>query len=404
MCKAAIVTGATGFLGSHLVAEILGKEADLTVICLARPKAGESAWERVLQAVRTAYRDRNGHDEPAEWARRVIVIEHDLTADELRPIGVASVAGRVFQIDEFWHCAAAVEFTGERGGAVWRANVDGLRNALAIANRFGARVFNHVSTAYVAGKLLGRIGEAVDKGPRAYNNIYEESKHLGEHFVIRDCRLSGMNYRIFRPSIVIGHSRTRRASSGAGLYQAVDRFDAFARGMRGKSPGYCQNQTLKVRINREATINLIPVDIAVAEMFDLAALGARTFDEVFHITSESPVGVQDAVRLTLELVGVKRFEVVGPEADLNLVDRMFNRSLKFFAPYFGQRKIFERNNVARHGVDRHQLGYLMDLERLRGFIGHHLATRRVAPLEAEVGGFTPGLGISTVLIPEMMIS
>jgi nucleoside-diphosphate-sugar epimerase len=404
MCKAAIVTGATGFLGSHLVAGMLSEDADVTVICLARPKEGHTAWERVVHAVRRAYRDRNGHDEPAGWAERVIVFDHDLGAEGVRPEGVADVARRVFEIGEFWHCAAAVEFTGERGGTVWRANVDGLRNALAIADKFGARVFNHVSTAYVAGKLTGRIAETLDPSPRAYNNIYEESKHVGEHYVARHCRLSKMNLRIFRPSIIIGHSRTRCTSSDAGLYQAVDQFAAFARVMRAKSPGYFQSRTLKVQLDRDGTLNMIPVDIAVAEMLDLATLGARTFGQVFHIISESPLSAHDAVRLTLEMVGVDRVEVVGPGADLNFADRMFNRSLKFYVPYFGQRKIFERSHVARHGVDCHQLGYLMDLDRLRSFIDHHLAMRRPAPVNAEVTLFASGLGVGNVLIPEMMIS
>jgi thioester reductase-like protein len=265
MNQATIVTGATDFLGSHLVAGILDGDADVTVICLARPNAGHSAQERVLQAVGRAYHDRNEHDGPIRWDERVVVIEHDLGEDELRPFGVADVAGRVFQIYEFWHCAAAIEFTGERGGTVWRANVDGLRNALTIANLFSARVFNHISTACVAGTLSRRIADAVDASPRACNNIDEESKHLGEDMVVQHCRMCNMNYRIFRPSIII------------------------------------------------------PVDIAVAEMLDLATLGARTFGQVFHITSESPVSAHDAVRLTLEMRGVDRAEVVGPDTDLNSV-------------------------------------------------------------------------------------
>ena len=196
MCKAAVVTGATGFLGSQLVAGILGENADVIVICLARPKDGYTAWERVVRAVARAYRDRNGHDEPAGWAERVIVVEHDLGSDGVRPAGVTDVAGRVFEIGEFWHCAAAVEFAGERGGHVWRANVDGLRNALAIADKFGARVFNHISTAYVAGKLTCRIAETLDSSPRSYININEESKHVGEHYVARHRRLSKMTESI----------------------------------------------------------------------------------------------------------------------------------------------------------------------------------------------------------------
>jgi hypothetical protein len=154
-----------------------------------------------------------------------------------------------------------------------------------------------------------------------------------------------------------------------------------------------------MRLDSEGTLDMIPVDIAVAEMLDLAAVGTRTFGQFFHITSDSPVGAHDVVRLAREMVGVERVKVVGPDADFNFADRMFNRSLKFYAPYFGQRKIFERTRI-----DRHQVGYLMDLDRLRGFIGHHLATRRVAPVEARVGGFGLGLGISNVSLPEMMLA
>jgi thioester reductase-like protein len=99
MNQATIVTGATDFLGSHLVARILNADADVTVICLSCPSTGRTAHERVLQAVGRAYLDRNEHDEPSRWADRVVVIEHDLGENDLRPEGVADVASRVFQIN-----------------------------------------------------------------------------------------------------------------------------------------------------------------------------------------------------------------------------------------------------------------------------------------------------------------
>jgi hypothetical protein len=159
-----------------------------------------------------------------------------------------------------------------------------------------------------------------------------------------------------------------------------------------------------VQIDRDGTVNLIPVDIAVAEMLELSGLGASTLGQVFHITSESPVGVHDAIRITLDLLDVERFEAVGPEAKLSVADRMFNRSLKFYAPYFGQRKIFERNNVARHGADHHQLGYLLDLEPLREFVGHHLSKRRPARVDGVLGAVAPRFGFDTLLIPELALS
>jgi nucleoside-diphosphate-sugar epimerase len=403
MRDAAVVTGATGFVGSHLAAGILGGDADVIVICLARHKGGRSARERTLEAIRGAFSDGEGHEEPEGWTRRVIVIDHDLCAGGSGVCRIAAHSGRSFRVGAFWHCAASVEFTGQRGGTVWRANVDGLRGAVLLAEEFGSMVFNHVSTAYVAGRLTGRIAEVVDPRPRAYNNIYEESKHLCEYIVAKHCGASTMGYRIFRPSIVIGHSRTHRSSGGAGLYQAVDCVDRFARAMRARSSDVFRGRTLKVQVDREGTLDLMPVDVAVAEMLDLAALGSRTLGQVFHVTSESPVRACDVFGTTLELIGIDRFEVVGPEADLDYADRMFNRSLKSYAAYFGRPKIFERDNVARYGVDRHQRGYLLDVGRLRQFIGHHLAARRPATVQTNVGVGAPVLEIGRFSAPEVTV-
>lgn len=171
--------------------------------------------------------------------------------------------------------------------------------------------------------------------------------------------------------------------------------------MRGPSERF-QGRTLKVQLDRGGTLNLIPVDLAVAEMIDLSALGEPTLDEVFHLTSESPVGVHDAIGVALELVGINRFDVVRPAVELDHADRVFNRSLKYHAPYFGQRKIFERANVARFDVDRHQLGYPMDVGRLRPFIGHNLVAKRLEILESKVDFASPEFNVSPFVTPELV--
>jgi len=211
MRDAAEVTGATGFVGCHLAAGILRRDPDVIVICPARDKQGQSARTRTLESIRRAYSDGHRQEVPAGWAGRVIVIDLELCEgiDDVKAF--AAQARRSFRTREFLHCAASVEFTGERGGSVWRANVDGLQNALRLAEAFASRVFNHISTAYVAGQRTGRIVETIDHRPRAYNSIYEESKHLCEQTVAEHCGGSAMRHRIFRPSIVIGHSRTYRS-------------------------------------------------------------------------------------------------------------------------------------------------------------------------------------------------
>ena len=251
----------------------------------------------------------------------------------------------------------------------------GFEGAVRLAEAFGTRAFNHVSTAYVAGRMTGRVAEAVDPRPRSYNNVYEQSKHLCESIVAEHCGArdgipdlpAEHRDRTFADASLVGR---RGLVPGGGLRGAIRPGDA------GEVIGRRSRPDAQGAVRPRGQLNLIPVNIAIAEMLDLAALGERTLGEVFHVTSESPIGVRDVIGTTLELVGIERFEVVGPGTELDYPDRMFYRSLKFFAPNFGRRKIFERNNVARSRRDRHQLGYLLDVGRLREFIGHHLAKRR----------------------------
>src|SRR5437868_4265575 len=55
-----LVTGATGFLGSHLALQFLKGSDHDAVVCLARRSREQSACERVLQALRNAEHDAGG--------------------------------------------------------------------------------------------------------------------------------------------------------------------------------------------------------------------------------------------------------------------------------------------------------------------------------------------------------
>ncbi len=386
MSQAVIVTGATGFLGSHLVASILENFAEMPVICLSRSKSGRSAEERVVDGVRQAFDHRGTARTPVRWSDRLIVAEDDPIS--MGPLGNGDLLRltRGHRVEEFWHCAASVEFSGSHGGKVWQTNVDGLQNALEVAGQLGVSTFNHVSTAYVAGKMTGRIMETRGQRPPGYNNIYEESKHLGEDLVAHYCRANRMGYRIFRPSIVVGHSRTFQTSSSTGFYHFVDLTKGFYERMVTRDAGFFDRHKLKIQVHREGVLNLIPVDIAVAEMIDLCAAGVRTLSQVFHITSETPVSFCDMFQTVLSAVGIKSFELVGPEADLTTADRIYNRGLMFYMPYLNNRKIFDRSNVAMHGVDHHQVGFVLDVNRLQKFVRHYLEAQEEARLASGEDG------------------
>jgi nucleoside-diphosphate-sugar epimerase len=367
MRTAAGLTGVTGFLGSHFALQFLRDFPNEVLLCFARGKGGLDARRRVLDALRTAH-DNSGFAGRADrYFDRVVVAEDNLLSGD----GSAAMPAWdsiPFQITSFWHSAASVNFVESQRSVVWQTNVDGLRNALSLARRMNVSVFNHVSTAYVCGNAKGRILETDNRMPAGFNNIYEESKHYGEQMVREFCRNFGMSYRILRPSIIIGHSQTFNTSSSSGFYYCLDVLRQLHEKVSSRDPEYFQYQPFRVRMERNATLNLIPVDIVVSEMLDLHRAGYRTVDQTFHLTNECPASALDLLQMISHDLGIMQIESAGSDGELRPLDRLFNRQLEVFTPYLTQNKLFDRSNVARHGIDRHQMSYLLDMQRLKKFI------------------------------------
>ena len=193
MRSAVIVTGATGFLGSHLVLQWLKDFPDHAVVCLARRNRDASARERVLQALRNAERDTGAPGPLSRYTERLIVIEDNLLSRDpgSEPSALADLDG--LELEAFWHSAASVKFVETDTHEVWNTNVRGLQNALALADRLRVPIFNQISTAYSCGTMSGRILETTERSPAAFNNIYEESKHHGEQLVRGFCEAHRMH-------------------------------------------------------------------------------------------------------------------------------------------------------------------------------------------------------------------
>src|SRR5262245_41496639 len=137
--KNILVTGATGFLGSHLAARLLGQGHHVTA--LARGSKAASARSRVEQVLREV---------GVAQFDNLDVVEGDIA---LPGLGLNPAAKRqiVSATDEVWHCAASLSFEQEDREQIFRMNVDGTRHVLDLVKQTSSRRLQHVSTAYIAG-------------------------------------------------------------------------------------------------------------------------------------------------------------------------------------------------------------------------------------------------------------
>jgi nucleoside-diphosphate-sugar epimerase len=370
------ITGVTGFLGAYLAIDLLEGEPDLRLLLLGRSKGRELFRERAIDSLRDALKAAGKPESLDAYLPRLSFAELDLTSGSASEIDELSALMRTEYVTEFLHCAAAVLFR-DNGDRIWNTNVKGLEIALRLAADAKVSGFNFVSTAYSAGVLVGRISESLHRNTPGFNNLYEESKNFGELLVSDWSRCHAIPSRIFRPSIIVGDSRTHAGSTDVGFYTVVTLLRAFTAELERRDPGYFSRNALRLPVDPCATLNMIPVDIVSKEITGLVRLGSPTWDKIFHITNENPFGVADLFRFALPLLGISRV-VIGGEPS-NVVDQLFASRLKLFHGYFNGRKTFDRSNVQRHRQDHHQLGYLFDIGAAIRMAFSHLAQEPAKP-------------------------
>ena len=183
-----LFTGFPGFLGSELLPRVLARDPEARVVCLVQSKFAALARERA-----------------AAYGDRVTIEEGDITAPlTLKP-----------DVSVVYHLAAIYDLGVPRDVGM-RVNVDGTRNVLDFAERCSAHL-HYVSTCYVSGRYDGVFRETdLDVGQR-FNNFYEETKFLAEVEV----RKRGVAATIYRPSVVVGNSKTGATQKFDGPYFVV---------------------------------------------------------------------------------------------------------------------------------------------------------------------------------------
>ena len=185
------------------------------------------------------------------------------------------------------HLAAVYDLAVTRELAT-KVNVEGTRNVLAFlaeAPRFER--LHYVSTAYVCGTATGVFRESDLAVGQGFKNHYEETKYLAEVDVVG----SGLKASIYRPSIVVGDSRTGETGKFDGPYFTLSAMEKMP------SPG------LFLRVGSGKNLaNLVPVDFIVEA---LARLSARpeTGTRTYHLTDPRPLPVLDLEKLFARSLG-----------------------------------------------------------------------------------------------------
>jgi NAD(P)-dependent dehydrogenase (short-subunit alcohol dehydrogenase family)/thioester reductase-like protein len=187
------------------------------------------------------------------------------------------------KVKHFFHLAAIYDLAASAEAQIG-PNVDGTRHALECAEAIGAKTFHHTSSIAVAGLYSGVFREDMFAEAENLDHPYFRTKHEAEKVVREHCRIP---YRIYRPSMVIGHSKTGEIDKIDGPYY----FFTLIKKLRSLLPPWMP--TMGIEGGR---MNMVPVDY-VADAIDHIAHKPGLDGGCFHLTDPAPRRIGEVLNL-----------------------------------------------------------------------------------------------------------
>ncbi len=189
-----LLAGATGYLGIHVLRELLA-DPDRRIYCLVRPGKDQSAKEHFQNLLRYYFEE----DYEDLFDSRIFLIEGDAT--DPATLANASIPSQGITLI---NCAASVKHFA-RGNEIEQANLGIVQNLIDWCLNRGARLV-HISTESIFGhpsKGLPRKGLVYDEHMLYVGQVYEDnqyvrSKFLAERRIYESILEKGLNAKVLR--------------------------------------------------------------------------------------------------------------------------------------------------------------------------------------------------------------
>lgn len=262
-----LLTGATGFLGIHILAEYLKMETG-TVYCLVRGNDERDIVLRLKKLLQFYFKG----EYTEEIGRRIIPIRGDVAEDDLISWGIPKV-------DTVIHSAASVKHYGSYK-YFYDINVKGTVNAIAYAKQNSAKLI-HISTLSVSGdSLFDQYGfRPADEDKDFYetslfigqplDNVYIRSKFEAEKAVL-EAIAEGVDANIVRVGNLTNRYTDAMFQPNYDENAFVKRFKAVAK--LGILPDYLKN----------ITVDMLPVDCCANAILIIAKHYNKEYN-IFHV-------------------------------------------------------------------------------------------------------------------------
>ena len=309
-----LVTGGRGFLGKHIVSNLLKSGYEVRI--LARPNGDKGSGKR---------------------------LEHHVICGDIRDPEKVNKA--VDGMDKVIHLVSNFRKGGSDEKEAYTINVEGTENVLKACLKFDVKKLLHCSTIGVHGDV--QEIPADENTPFNPGDLYQETKLIAEKRVWKFYKETGLPISVIRPISMFGPGDLRMLK----LFRMINkgRFVIVGNGNALFQPAYIDD---------------------VVKGFMLCLNSDRATGEAFIIGGEEYVPLKELFRLIAEELGVKPPKVKIPMFPVNILAMLCEKMCAPFniEPPLHRRRVsfFKNNRAFKINKAKKKLGYLPEVSLREG--------------------------------------
>ncbi len=306
-----IITGTTGFLGSHVLDSFLKNEKGIAY-CLVRPEPGLILENKVLKKLHYYFGDK--YDKFI--GNRIIIVNSDICNNNLglSDEKLSELAGNISCVI---NCAAKVSHFGDYN-VYKEVNVNGTENLLKFCSKFNKR-FYQVSTLSVSGNSIidaSYMDQSFEHDVtfrennfyinQSIDNVYVRSKFEAEKLVLNYV-LNGLDGYILRVGNLMNRYSDCKFQPNIDENAYISRLASLSN--IGAIPDYLV----------DGYMEFTPIDKCADAIIKIAEHPSKK-NRIFHLYNHNHVDITDFIKVFKEFTP---FDIVSHEEFSKRVDKIF---------------------------------------------------------------------------------
>jgi nucleoside-diphosphate-sugar epimerase len=345
-----VITGATGLLGRNLLFEILKQNLDdlhnLEIIVLGRSDESISLQQRLdkildLDGLSYIGLTRTQALQIEKIKNALIPIAFDLSKER---VGISTEDIKILKtkpIDHLFHIAALTSFRQDKiiEKHLNKINVVGTKHLCELFAEMQIGNAAFIGSAYSCGDKTGVVEPDYVNLNEIFRNPYEKSKLESEVYFKKFFSNRHIPVRIFRPTGICG----RLIEPPLGAIPKFDIFYGWAafflkqKAKRVKSPSKIYdppyNLPVRVRVNLNAGMNLVPADYAAKVMYLVCFSGAPAGS--YHLVNDIDIPYEVSVEEMMKCLNLEGYSLVENDPkDKSKFEQLYYKTAGLvFTPY-----------------------------------------------------------------------